>query len=275
MQCCWLNRRGQALARFTSRPADAFNLCHKYSSNLNFCQYLFIAFRYPFVDKIAGNQARRVLRRFAGAASEQDVMGKIETKRGTENALASDAVRLGTRLRLARQTLGLTLKALAEGANCSESLLSKIENGKASPSLPMLHRLVKILGINIGWMFEESDGEEGIVFRSGTRPLIALDPLRQGEGILLERIVPYSHGHLLQCNIHHVEENGESAGPIEHLGEEVGYVLEGDIELIVADRSYILHPGDAFAFKSEQPHHYRNAGKGRASIFWVNTPPTF
>lgn len=202
-------------------------------------------------------------------------MKHTELKQEAEGALATDAVRLGTRLRLARQTLGLTLKSLADEANCSESLLSKIENGKASPSLPMLHRLVKVLGTNIGWMFEEADGEEGVVFRSGTRPLIALDPLRQGEGILLERIVPYSHGHLLQCNIHHVEENGESAGPIEHVGEEVGYVLEGEVELTVGDKAHILHPGDAFVFKSELPHHYRNVGKGRASIFWVNTPPTF
>ncbi|WP_237372004.1 helix-turn-helix domain-containing protein [Rhizobium sp. SL42] len=169
----------------------------------------------------------------------------------------------------------MTLKALADAANCSESLLSKIENGKASPSLPMLHRLAGALDTNIGWMFEESDGEEGIIFRAGTRPLIALDPLRRGEGISLERIIPYSAGHLLQCNIHHIEEKGESAGPIQHAGEEVGYVLAGKIELIVDGKSFTLSAGDAFVFKSELPHHYRNAGHERASIFWVNTPATF
>lgn len=192
-----------------------------------------------------------------------------------DTALPTNAARLGTRLRLARQTRGLTLKALAEDASCSESLLSKIENGKASPSLPMLHRLVKVLGTNIGWMFEEVDGEEGIVFRAGTRPLISLDPLRRGDGISLERVIPYSPGHLLQCNIHHVEEKGESAGPIEHVGEEVGYVISGEVELMVDDQVFQLKPGDAFVFKSDLPHHYRNIGAGRASIFWVNTPPTF
>lgn len=179
------------------------------------------------------------------------------------------------RLKLARQTRGLTLKALSERADCSESLLSKIENGKASPSLPMLHRLVEVLETNIGWMFEETDGEEGIVFRRGERPLITLDPLRRGEGISLERVIPYSPGHLLQCNIHHIEEDGESAGPIEHVGEEVGYIIEGEVELIVAERVFQLRQGDAFVFNSELPHHYRNMGKGKASIFWVNTPPTF
>lgn len=187
----------------------------------------------------------------------------------------SAAGKLGTRLKLARQMRGLTLKALADAAHCSESLLSKIENGKASPSLPMLHRLVEVLETNIGWMFEDHHGEEGIIFRAGSRPLIALDPLRRGEGITLERVVPYSPGHLLQCNIHHIEKGGESAGAIRHDGEEVGYVLVGDVELSVGDQSFNISAGDTFVFDSNLPHHYRNIGEERASIFWVNTPPTF
>jgi transcriptional regulator with XRE-family HTH domain len=183
--------------------------------------------------------------------------------------------RLSLRLRLARQLRGMTLKAVADAAGCSESLLSKIENGKASPSLPMLHRLVQALDTNIGWMFEEVDGDEGIVFRKGSRPMIALDPLRRGEGISLERVIPYSPGHMLQCNIHHIDVDGESAGPIQHAGEEVGYVLAGEIELVVDKTRYRLSAGDSFVFRSELPHHYRNIGRELASIFWVNTPPTF
>ena len=200
----------------------------------------------------------------------------VDTQDSLRSA-ADEAVpsRLSMRLRLARQLRGMTLKAVAEGAGCSESLLSKIENGKASPSLPMLHRLAQALDTNIGWMFEEVDGEEGIIFRRGSRPLIALDPLRRGEGISLERVIPYSPGHVLQCNIHHIEVAGESAGPIQHAGEEVGYVLEGEIELVVDGRTYRLSTGDSFVFRSELPHHYRNAGERPASIFWVNTPPTF
>ncbi|WP_237155477.1 cupin domain-containing protein [Oryzibacter oryziterrae] len=192
---------------------------------------------------------------------------------------ADDAVSLppglGMRLKLARQTRGLTLKALAVEANCSESLLSKIENGKASPSLPMLHRIVKVLDKNIGWFFEDTQAEEGIIYRAGSRPLLTLDTLRRGTGIRLERIIPYSPGHLLQCNIHHIEPGGESAGPIQHVGEEVGYVLAGRVELIVDDKTYLLEQGDSFVFNSDRPHHYRNGGDEAASIFWVNTPATF
>jgi transcriptional regulator with XRE-family HTH domain len=185
------------------------------------------------------------------------------------------AKELGLRVRLARKTKGWTMKQLAEATGCSESLLSKIENGKNLPSLPLLHRLVQLLETNIGWMFGDQQPDRDIVYRAGQRPMIVLDPLRRGEGITLERVIPYSDGHLLQCNIHHIEEGGSSAGPIAYEGEEVGYVLAGRVELIIDGRIYRLVAGDAFVFRSNLSHAYRNIGKEPASIFWVNTPPTF
>ncbi|MGF1626526.1 MAG: helix-turn-helix domain-containing protein [Alphaproteobacteria bacterium] len=183
--------------------------------------------------------------------------------------------KVGGRLRLARRLRGLKLRQLADTVGCSESLLSKYETGKATPSLPMLHRLARELGFNIGWMFEEGDGAHGIVFRAGERPIIALDPLRQGEGITLERVVPYDPSHLVQCNIHHIAAGGRSDAPISHDGEEVGYVIEGAVELDVDGKVYRLSAGDAFVFRSTLPHAYRNPFDRSASIFWVNTPPTF
>jgi len=182
---------------------------------------------------------------------------------------------LGLRLRMARRTKGWTMKQLAVAAGCSESLLSKIENGRNLPSLPQLHRLVQVLDTNIGWLFGDRASQRNIVFRAGQRPVIALDPQHRGEGIALERVIPFSEMHLLQCNIHHIAEGGGSAGPIAHEGEEVGYVLAGRIELIVDGRSHRLAAGDAFVFRSDRQHAYRNVGEGTASIFWVNTPPTF
>jgi transcriptional regulator with XRE-family HTH domain len=218
--------------------------------------------------------ARRMTMRRLEATEGGSSMANIQdfSRQNGDDVVPS---RLSARLRLARQLKGMTLKAVADLAGCSESLLSKIENGKASPSLPMLHRLVQALDTNIGWMFEEVDGDEGVVFRKGSRPMIALDPLRRGEGISLERVIPYSSGHMLQCNIHHIDVGGESAGPIQHAGEEVGYVLAGVIELMVDGKTYRLSAGDSFVFRSELPHHYRNAGLEPATIFWVNTPPTF
>ncbi|MCB1499255.1 MAG: cupin domain-containing protein [Bauldia sp.] len=193
----------------------------------------------------------------------------------TRSAPELSAKDLGQRLRTARQNKSWTIKQLAAASGCSESLLSKIENGKNLPSLPLLHKLVRVLESNIGWLFGDPPPERHIVFRAGQRPFISLDPLRRGEGITLERVIPYSDQHILQCNIHHIAEGGRSAGPITHEGEEVGYVLKGRVELSVDGRAYQLSAGDSFVFRSNLGHEYRNIGSEAASIIWVNTPPTF
>jgi transcriptional regulator with XRE-family HTH domain len=182
---------------------------------------------------------------------------------------------LGLRLRLARQSKDLTLKALALRLSCSESLLSKIENGIASPSVSLVHRMVRVLEVNISWLFDEREPEEEFVFRAGKRPTITLDPQHGGDGVTLERIIPYKGAHLLQCNIHHLEVGGRSGEVIVHEGEEVGFVLKGAIEILIDDKPYELKAGDAFCFRSQLPHSYRNIGKTAASILWTCTPPTF
>ena len=62
---------------------------------------------------------------------------------------------------------------------------------------------------------------------------------------------------------------------IKHEGEEFGYLLDGEIELIVDKKKYQLRPGDSFFFRSERPHSYTNNRKKVARILWLNTPPTF
>lgn len=183
---------------------------------------------------------------------------------------------LGVKLKLARQTKGLTLRKLAEKADCSESLLSKIENGKVLPSLSIVHRLVRVLETNVSWLFEEQGAEARSIYRAGMRPIITLDRTgRKDVGLTLERIIPFKEGHILQCNIHHVDVGGQSGATITHEGEEVGYVLSGSVDLELNGDIHRLETGDGFCFWSNIPHSYRNAGNERASILWVCTPPTF
>lgn len=188
---------------------------------------------------------------------------------------SSSQVGIGLRIRHARMTAGLRLKEVATKAECSESLLSKIENDKVMPSVVTLRRIGAALGLTLGELFASSNEPERVVMKAGERPRTTFDPLRRGTGIQLERLIPYAPHHLLQSNIHIVERGGASDGTVQHRGEEVGYVLEGKIELTVDDKTYVLEAGDSFSFRSERAHGYRNIGRGRARILFVNTPPTF
>jgi quercetin dioxygenase-like cupin family protein len=168
----------------------------------------------------------------------------------------------------------MTLKTLAEEAKCSESMLSRIESNKAAPSFASLHRIATALGTNISELYSPQNVNAQIVSRAGERPIIVTDNLRTGKGIQMERLIPYSREHLLQGNIHMVAPGGRSES-IAHAGEEIGYVLEGEIELVIDGKKMRAKRGDSFHFRSELPHSYRNVGPKLARVLWVNTPPTF
>lgn len=184
-------------------------------------------------------------------------------------------IRIGLRLRHARLGHGLRLRELAALAGCSESMLSKVENDRAVPSLSVLHRVTEVLGLTIGELFSRTHDGGRIVYRAGERPVVTIDPLRSGSGMRMERLIPYAPEHILQGSIHLVEPGGGSDGMITHAGEEVGYVIEGTLELTVGDAVFTLEAGDSFVFRSETPHGYRNAGDVRARVIFINTPPTF
>lgn len=157
---------------------------------------------------------------------------------------------------------------LAARAECSESLVSKIESGQATPSLAMLHRIAMALDTNIGQLTEDGPIDTPVL-RQGQRPVVSTG------GIALEPLTLPRRGGLLQANIHIVEVGAASDGQIVHAGEEIGYVLEGELELTLGAALHHIGAGDSFTFSSEVPHGYRNVGSTVARILWVNTPATF
>ena len=114
------------------------------------------------------------------------------------------------------------------------------------------------------------DVAEVVVQRAGTRPVTVVR-----NSIRLEQLVPPSEKRMLEGNIHVIEPGASNGGAIQHAGEEVGYVLSGEVELILGEAVYRLGTGDSFFFPSETPHSYRNVGAETARILWINTPVTF
>ena len=96
---------------------------------------------------------------------------------------------LGLRIRHRRRVKGMRLSDLADMVGCSESMLSKIEHGKANPSLNNLHKIAKALDISAGALFHHDDDAD-IVARKGTRPYLNVSTIRSGTDIVLEGLSP-------------------------------------------------------------------------------------
>lgn len=180
---------------------------------------------------------------------------------------------LGSRLRHERQARKLRLKDLAGQIGCSESLLSKIELDRISPTLQTLHKIAEALGTTVAALFSEKTNTKVTIYHSGERPELQLGDTDRPGRTVLERMTPYARNRQLSANLHVVPPGGGSEGTISHVGEEVGFVITGYVELEVDDECYLLGAGSSFFFNSGLPHRYRNIGSAEAQIVWINTPP--
>ena len=60
-----------------------------------------------------------------------------------------------------------------------------------------------------------------------------------------------------------------------HPGEEIRYVLEGQLEVDIGGKKAVLGKGDCLWHNAEVPHALRNPGKKKARYFVVIIPPSF
>ncbi|WP_176463841.1 cupin domain-containing protein [Bordetella genomosp. 11] len=189
---------------------------------------------------------------------------------------ARDPLRIGSKLKHARLLQGYTLKELADIVECSESMLSKLENDKLASSIGFLHRLANALGTSIAELYSAEDTLSGPVhvFHASRRARSVADPDALDQGVRFERIVPIDRNGLLQALVHSIPPGARSGDTVSHAGEELGYIIEGEVEVTVDGKSYVVRQGDLIFFPSSLPHGYCNKGDKMARMLKVNTPPS-
>lgn len=205
-------------------------------------------------------------------------MGKtvLKVRKNRSRAVEPDpGPRIGARLKHARLMTGMRLKDLAAKADCSESMLSRIENERAIPSLTTLHRLCKSLNLSVSSLLSGEETEAWTIMRPEQRTTIGHRKAAGAEGVLAEVLIPSSAGRLLEGFLVIIEPGGHTNGTLQHKGEEVGFVIEGQLELTINGSVHLLKAGDSFYFPSDLPHAYSNPGKTLLRVVWINTPPTF
>ncbi|MCC5796191.1 MAG: helix-turn-helix transcriptional regulator [Methylophaga sp.] len=172
-----------------------------------------------------------------------------------ESTVKSLDKHLGNTLRSIRLGNGLTIAEVADRANLSRGMLSKIENGLTSPSLDKLEQLANALGVTLSRLFNDYDNPKG-----------GAQFVKSGEGMEVVRrgtksghtyqLLAYDQGpnKLFEPFLISLEEESEVFAPFEHPGTEFIYMLEGRLEYTVSDETYLLEPGDSLTFNAEQPH---------------------
>ena len=185
---------------------------------------------------------------------------------------------LAARINALRKARKLTLKEVAQACGVSASTISKIENGSLSPTYANLLRLAKGLGVDI---VDIVNGEnthpvktrrsitpqgEGSYYSIGTHEYTVLctDLADKKMTPMLATIKARSLQELRQTR------PGPSGGLVSHEGEEVLYVVSG--EVILHTEHYtpaILRQGDCAYIDSSMGHACLKGSGQDAVVFWV------
>lgn len=175
------------------------------------------------------------------------------------------------RLRMLRGRHGLSQRALARRASVSNATISLIEHGRTDPSLGLLKRILDAMGVSFAEFFSPHGGApEKFFYTREELSEIGSGPIsyRQVGGDLVD-----SKLQILHERYRPGADTGQSL--LSHEAEEGGIVLQGRLEVTVADQVHTLSAGDAYRFNSRLPHRFRNTGSEDCIVVSACTPPSF
>jgi transcriptional regulator with XRE-family HTH domain len=175
---------------------------------------------------------------------------------------------VGENLRRLRNRRGLSLEKLAQQSGVSRAMLGQIELGQSAPTINLLWKVARGLGVNFSALITGQSA-------GGTRVLRAREAklLTSSDRTFTSRaLFPVDEPRRVEFYELRLSANGREKadahppGTLENL-----VVSEGSVEIEVAGERHALDAGDAILFAADEPHVYKNRGKGDAVMYLVMT----
>jgi transcriptional regulator with XRE-family HTH domain len=173
------------------------------------------------------------------------------------------------RVKRLRELKGVTLEELAARTGLTKSYLSKVERGISVPSVATALKVAEAFEVNVGDLFGVSVPEkEFVVVRKGERkPFVrkgSKNPSR------LEAITSgIVHGLFEAFVTHPPRSRSPEDTRAQHKGQELLFVLKGQVEMSFPHTAVTLGPGDCLLFNGRVPHHTLCVGKQPAEALVV------
>jgi len=178
---------------------------------------------------------------------------------------------IGRRLRDIRTRMKLSQRQLARQSGVANATISQIEAGKLNPTVSMLKRVLDGIPINLSEFFgDEFESGEQVFFRAEE-----LTEIADGDVSFMQVGANLRNKSLQMIKECYQPGAGTGRHAITHDGEECGFILSGRLQVSVGEQTTILRAGEAYYFKSDQPHHFHNPGNEACELITTCSPPTF
>lgn len=184
---------------------------------------------------------------------------------------------IGHRIRSARRSKGLRLADLALSSGFSAGLLSKIERGKVSSPISTLAVIAKALGTS----FEKLAADEAKVENSHDSST-EISVIKENERVhydvvynaaksTYELLAPHMESKLMEPFIITLPKEEVPTIYSHHPGQEMLFVLEGEVLFSYRRQNLVLRKGDCVYFDSSVAHKVRSAVEKEAKVLCVRS----
>jgi XRE family transcriptional regulator, regulator of sulfur utilization len=171
-------------------------------------------------------------------------------------------------VRALRESLGLSLRDLAERSGVSAPMLSQVERGETSPTLALAARIAAGLDLSLSQLLRLDEAGHVVVVRRGE------GRKRRRGGHRVEELTAPLPGQRADVSRHRLEPGATTGGtgdpPIHEPGSrETAVVLEGNVTLVVEGDRHELEVGDSVTFDADLSHHFSNDAHKPAELLAV------
>lgn len=186
--------------------------------------------------------------------------------------MSEQNITIGKKIKALRIKKEMTIEEVSKETGISEAVISRIEEQDFAPPLGCIVSLADVLRVTVGELFGDSADSPFCIVRSDGRKAVSR----------FNSIVGESSGYSYE-SLGHRKQNRQmepflvtltpvkdaTVEPNQHVGEEIIFVLEGQVEVRLADHTDILNPGDSIYYDSSLPHIVSCHGDDPATIFAV------
>lgn len=179
-------------------------------------------------------------------------------------------VGIARRIKRYRASRGWSLERLARETGFTKSYLSQVENARKEPPISSLNKIAYALGVDVlelitGESREAVDSPLTIVRADERKPLSPPSALPTFiyESLNYKKKRRLMDGYLLTAGFDFPAEAAV------HNGEELVFMLEGEVEFFYDGEIHRIKAGDCYYFESNRPHYGRSVGKKPAKFLVV------
>lgn len=211
----------------------------------------------------AENRSPRSLGKFSYYTSDGDDL-LIEGEKQTNTQYD-----VGSAIKNFRKSQGMSQKELSGLVGVTPSNISQIESNLVFPSIPALYKIADHLSVDVGSFFQERTCLGKTIFHPSDGVKINVS-ISNKKGIDITQLTPFDmDGRIDLFLIKILGQEKLSAHFFQCKGEEIGYVLTGEIEMVTQDQTHHLQPGDTIYLKTASPTQWHNKNKDAATLLWI------